>query len=420
MAAVVPEEDKGGVVVDSSTAAATEVSETKAREVTKKKERGVVSRVLHRLFRSRTDDFERRLERISKEETSVMSRLRRRSLCSQLMKRRLIIFSVLLEIVAVGYAIVMARSLLDWKKRAFHILPMFILPALSSVTYSALVSYVNMCNTKDQKTLEKLRAERQSKIDELKVKTNYYNMQQLIQKYDTDPAAKAAAATVLASKLGADSGLKVYVTDESNINVSAGKSNDVELVPSGGLRNRKQPLGRSNSTGSTVLDHSEEAVSQHLEAQSQAVFVDHYQGQGSTAYAGGWLARIAALLVGEDPTQCYALICGNCHMHNGLASKEDFPYVTYICPHCHAVNGPRYRGEDASGTDTLSTIQSSTTADHGPVSKPDLPSSTTLNDDHANLSLKSSTTVDDGNVDSPTIRSTPSVTTENVVDARDG
>lgn len=34
---------------------------------------------------------------------------------------------------------------------------------------------------KDQKTLEKLRAERQAKIDELKEKTNYYTTQQLIQ-----------------------------------------------------------------------------------------------------------------------------------------------------------------------------------------------------------------------------------------------
>jgi len=34
---------------------------------------------------------------------------------------------------------------------------------------------------KDQKTLEKLRAERQAKIDELKERTNYYTTQQLIQ-----------------------------------------------------------------------------------------------------------------------------------------------------------------------------------------------------------------------------------------------
>ncbi|KAK7289677.1 hypothetical protein RIF29_03504 [Crotalaria pallida] len=37
------------------------------------------------------------------------------------------------------------------------------------------------CDRKDQKILEKLRAERQAKIDELKEKTNYYTTQQLIQ-----------------------------------------------------------------------------------------------------------------------------------------------------------------------------------------------------------------------------------------------
>ena len=34
---------------------------------------------------------------------------------------------------------------------------------------------------KDNKTLERLRAEKQAKIDELKEKTNYYSTQQLIQ-----------------------------------------------------------------------------------------------------------------------------------------------------------------------------------------------------------------------------------------------
>ncbi|GAB4851440.1 hypothetical protein Ancab_030842 [Ancistrocladus abbreviatus] len=333
------EEDKA--VTESSV---TPAVETKSKEVPKKKQKGVISRIFHGIFGSRKDDFEMRLERISKEEAALLSRMRRRSQSSRRMKRHLILLSVFLEILAVGYAIMTARSVEDWKKRAFRVLPMFVLPAVSSMAYSALVSIINMCDRKDQKTLDKLREERQSKIDELKEKTNYYITQQLIQRYDTDPAAKAAAATVLASKLGADSGLNVYVGDDSNLN-AAGKSNDVELVQSNGLRNRKQPLARSNSAGSTILHSSDKTIPQQLGSQSgdhnQPVFVDHYQGQGSTAYGGGWLARIAALLVGEDPTQCYALICGNCHMHNGLASKEDFPYLTYICPHCHAVNGPR-------------------------------------------------------------------------------
>ncbi|XP_012451208.1 uncharacterized protein At2g24330 [Gossypium raimondii] len=324
--------------------------------VVKKKGKGLLSRIWNAIFRIHGDDFEKRLEHISKEEAAVLSRMKRRSQTWRRMIRNLIAFSVILEVVAVSYAIMTTRSVdLNWKMRAFRVLPMFLLPAFSSVAYSAFVSFTRMCDRRDQKTLERLRAERQEKIDELKEKTNYYTTQQLIQRYDPDPAAKAAAATVLASKLGADSGLKVYVGDDSEYNVPGGKSNDVEVVPSSGIRKRKQLHTRSSSAGSTPLLHSDEEkphsagmegprASEH----GHLVVVDHHYPQGPASHDGGWLARIAALLVGEDPTQSYALICGNCHMHNGLARKEDFPYITYYCPHCQALNRPKQMEEHVS------------------------------------------------------------------------
>ncbi|CAK9137751.1 unnamed protein product [Ilex paraguariensis] len=210
---------------------------------------------------------------------------------------------------------------------------------------------------KDQKALERLRAERQAKIDELKEKTNYYSTQQLIQRYDPDPAAKAAAATVLASKLGADSGLKLYMGDESKLNDPTGQSHDFEIVKSSGIRNRKQSLTRSSSTESTVLHQSNEemirlAGSEGPEISEHNQLVVEHGQTGLITHDGGWIARIAALLVGEDPTQSYALICGNCHMHNGLVRKEDFPYITYYCPHCNALNRPNQLDEHASGSNT--------------------------------------------------------------------
>ena len=42
-------------------------------------------------------------------------------------------------------------------------------------------AFFSAVDNKDHKTLERLRAERQAKIDELKEKTNYYTTQQLIQ-----------------------------------------------------------------------------------------------------------------------------------------------------------------------------------------------------------------------------------------------
>ncbi|KAK8462677.1 hypothetical protein SEVIR_1G247400v4 [Setaria viridis] len=218
-------------------------------------------------------------------------------------------------------------------------------------------SYLFTVERKDQKTLEKLRAERKAKIDELKERTNYYLTQQLIQKYDLDPAAKAAAASVLASKLGEETGLKVHVGEEPKLDAAVARSNDVEILRSDGLRNRKQPNASGSRTGSPSGAHtpahgteSSPTASAGLETAPAPMVVEHHQGTGASD--GGWIAKIAALLVGEDPSQSYALICGNCHMHNGLARKEDYPHVTYYCPHCHALNTSKQSMGQYSGSNS--------------------------------------------------------------------
>lgn len=307
----------------------------------KRRQRGLVSRVWKGIFGGR-EDVEKLLQALSKEEEAVRARLRRRARASRQSAHNVLALAVALEIVAVGYAIMTTRSPdISWQMRAVRVLPMFLVPALAALIYSAITSLAKMLDNRDQQTLEKLRTERQAKIDELKERTNYYTTQQLIQRYDLDPAAKAAAATVLASKLGADSGLRVFLGDESNRDAALGKSNDNNLGQTG-LRQRKGHLsngaGRAQSLepfdGSNMYDGSEEGPSTPTQRN-----VEHFRGPAGND--GGWLARVAALLVGEDPTQCYALICGNCHMHNGLARKEDFAFVTYYCPHCNALNGSR-------------------------------------------------------------------------------
>lgn len=147
-----------------------------------KKRRGILSRIWNGIFRTRNEDFEKRLQHLSKEEAAVHARMKRRAQIWQKTARNLKIFSVILEVVAVAYAVMTTRSLdLNWKMRGVRVLPMFLLPAISTVIYLALGSFTRMRDRKDQKTLERLHAERKEKIDELKERTNYYITQQLIQ-----------------------------------------------------------------------------------------------------------------------------------------------------------------------------------------------------------------------------------------------
>lgn len=40
---------------------------------------------------------------------------------------------------------------------------------------------------------------------------------------------------------------------------------------------------------------------------------------------------------------------------SGLARKEDFPFITYYCPHCHALNKPKQSDERISGLNSHNT-----------------------------------------------------------------
>ncbi|KAL3697409.1 hypothetical protein R1sor_011485 [Riccia sorocarpa] len=328
-----------------------------------KPRRGMVSRIWsamglvgHLFFRSSKEDFEKRLQHLSKEEVAVHTRLKRRAAYWRKFARNLILYSVIGEALVLGFAIWATRVPdMQWESRALRVLPVFALPFFTTLLYSSCSSFYRMREGKDQKTLEKLRAERQSKIDELKEKTNYYLTQQLIQKYDLDPAAKAAAATVLASRLGAEAGLKVALEaadllDKDQPGSNAGRSQEMEVAEVSGVRKRRtagnqagprNPYDQSNPQGQARQQQDRmdmvlrEKMSRDVDAWEHQKEVEHHRAKPDE---GGWIARLAAMLVGEDPSQCYALICGNCHMHNGLAKKEDFQYITYYCPHCHALN----------------------------------------------------------------------------------
>lgn len=64
----------------------------------KKKKKGFFSMIWNSLFRSKKDDFEKRLQHISKEEAAVIARINKRSQNWRRMTRHLIVLSVIFEV----------------------------------------------------------------------------------------------------------------------------------------------------------------------------------------------------------------------------------------------------------------------------------------------------------------------------------
>ncbi|MCO5601775.1 hypothetical protein L7F22_055900 [Adiantum nelumboides] len=322
----------------------------------------------HLFHRTSKEDFERKLQNLSKEEAAVHTRMKRRSQTWRKLAQGVIVYSVIMELLILGLAVISTRAPeLSWQMRAIRVLPVFVFPVAAIMLYTLFAKYYRMRERKDQKTLDRLREERQAKINELKERTNYYLTQQLIQKYDSDPTAKEAAARVLAARLGAESGLKLASDTSQADAINAALAEAVtaatvqEAEPSG-LRRRGSRQRASSSTNQQL----NEATS------SQSARYDSWpQNEQLTSKpgGGGWVARLAAMLVGEDPNQCYALICRNCHVHNGLSRKEEFALITYYCPHCNFLNEPQQRAESDSGNESKEPVAQERklqTAEKGP------------------------------------------------------
>ena len=51
--------------------------------------------------------------------------------------------------------------------------------------------------------------------------------------------------------------------------------------------------------------------------------------------------KFVEFVIGDGPNNRYALLCSQCHSHNGMALPEDFEYTTFRCAYCYTVNPAR-------------------------------------------------------------------------------
>jgi hypothetical protein len=55
------------------------------------------------------------------------------------------------------------------------------------------------------------------------------------------------------------------------------------------------------------------------------------------------IERVIDYVIGDGPANRYALICGNCHSHNGMALREEYEHISYYCFKCNFFNQSRRR-----------------------------------------------------------------------------
>ncbi|KAN0061322.1 hypothetical protein ACQY0O_006168 [Thecaphora frezii] len=211
--------------------------------------------------------------------------------------------------------------------------PVVLSPILIIFTRKIVRFWYRRVGAAEEKHLVELRRQQRDKIDEIKRATKYDHLRMLLEKYDeTQPrAAKPPVQQQRPAPPGATPSSK----------------QQQQLSPQQAQQQQpQQPRGPLTP---------EQA---HRQAQQMAAM--RQQGNHGTAAALGvprplppqqplpktWMDKVADAVLGADPSsagpeQKYALICTRCYMHNGLALKEEFDEIQYVCPHCGQFNSRR-------------------------------------------------------------------------------
>lgn len=96
-------QEQEGAVAETRDQNDSPVATATSDDSVKKKQNGFFSRIWNAMFRDKGDDFEKRLEYISKEEANVLSRIKRRSITWRKLTRNLVLSSLFFEVSTIDF-----------------------------------------------------------------------------------------------------------------------------------------------------------------------------------------------------------------------------------------------------------------------------------------------------------------------------
>ncbi|GAA5943848.1 hypothetical protein JCM3775_000211 [Rhodotorula graminis] len=202
---------------------------------------------------------------------------------------------------------------------------------------------------KEETQVKVLVKQKQDKVEEIKKKTGYYSTRDLLEKYDEALRKGPSSAPSTPAKQQAKPGAKPTP------------------VPFPGSPSTPQAVAARPGTpaAAAAMTPQQRASAAILSAPGTPAQLPFPPGAAPTGafppapfppaspQPRTLLDKVADALLGVSPEDTnpmnrYALICGQCYAHNGLAKKDEFDFVQYRCPRCGHFNPPRRAPASAS------------------------------------------------------------------------
>ncbi|GAA5997910.1 uncharacterized protein JCM10292_006900 [Rhodotorula paludigena] len=198
--------------------------------------------------------------------------------------------------------------------------------------------YYHRKQDKEEKELKVLVKQKQDKVEEIKKKTGYYSTRDLLEKYDEALKKGPGSAPSTPAKQPVKTGNKPPVPFPGTpaTPVRPGAPPSVQNTPQ-----RPFPPGTPGAPGTPANP-------------AGMPYPAFPPPPPPTPHTRSLMDKVADALLGvspedSNPMNRYALICGQCYAHNGLALKDEFESVQYRCPRCGYFNPPRRERGGSAG-----------------------------------------------------------------------
>ena len=260
----------------------------------------------------------------------------------------LILYSVILYIITafIFYFYFFPASLYD---QIFYIIPLLIFPILILLTKKMVTWYYKCKISKNQDRLSSMQSEKKKILDEVTETETYKKAKEILLKFAPDQLRmtplspqttfKASSSTETPKRSSTPQHIispvspstelrrRVIINQNQPLNVHSGIPANTGLVPVG-IAPTQNPLNTSFQGGirpvNTPIRDYRTPLPRPVLARQRT-----------------YLDRLIDYLVGDGPSNRYALVCRNCESHNGMALKEEFEYFGFRCCYCNFWNRAR-------------------------------------------------------------------------------
>ncbi|XP_075219524.1 zinc-ribbon metal-binding protein lunapark [Lycorma delicatula] len=242
---------------------------------------------------------------------------------------KLVVYSVGVYVLAaaVFYFLFFPASLRD---RLFYIIPLLVFPIIVILVKKLISWYYVRQVSKQQDLLRRLRSSKRLLLEQVMEKETYKVARTILEKFAPDQLQNN-------NKTGANSNpnLRAIKPSPNSTSTAILPAQNNSVIPRQLTTSIPTPGSEVRlRTNVTSLTQQPLPPASSLHALQPVL----PRPRPVLPKESGILDRLIESIVGDGPSWRYALVCSQCHGHNGMALREEFPFLAFHCCYCSFFN----------------------------------------------------------------------------------